>query len=152
MQMFPMSADLQLAVVASLLRRGKAFDILSTGLTLLSLAAGIAQLWINPASALLTVLVLWTVICGVIEKYYDFRVAFDAELFALAAADINRTAELDQAMSTLGLLPVDKTGRAWALRTQGALKLLRLQILFVALQLLSLLAALSIFPWLPSAQ
>jgi hypothetical protein len=146
-----MSADLQLAIVASLLRRGKAFDRLSTGLTLLGLVAGITQLWIIPTTALLPVLVLWIVICGVIEKYYDFRVAFDAELFTIAAADINRTAEFDQAMSTLGLLPVDKTGRSWDSRSRGALKLLRLQTLFVTLQLLALLAALSIFPWLPSA-
>lgn len=147
-----MPADMQLSVVAGLLRRGTAFDPLSTGLTVLALAAGIFQLWINSASPLLAAILVWVVICGVIEKYYSFRVAFDAELFTLVAADVDRTADLDQAMKKLGLLPVDKSGRPWDLRCQGALKLLRLQILFVALQLLSLLVALSIFPWLPSAQ
>lgn len=146
-----MPADLHLAIVASLLRRGKALGLLSTGLTLLALAGGMAQLWIDSASFWLAALMTWIAICGIAEKYYGFRVAFDAELFTLAAADIERTADLDQALTALGLLPVDKSGRPWDVRCRGALTLLRLQGLFVALQLLSLLVALSIFPWLPSA-
>jgi hypothetical protein len=80
------------------------------------------------------------------------RVAFDADLFHIMANDpqwpTDRTAALDDALSTLGLQPVDKAGRAWSVRSQGALLLLRQQLLFLAVQLLVLLSAVVIFPWL----
>ena len=147
-----MRDDMQLAIVASLLRRGKPLDQLSTGLTLLSLLGGLTQLWINLPSLTLTALMIWIVTCGVIEKYYSFRVAFDADLFAIVAAKPGRTADFDSVMIELKLLPVDKAARPWGTRCQGALELLRFQILFVVLQLLSLLIALSILPWLPFTQ
>jgi hypothetical protein len=147
-----MSNEMQLHIVASLLRRGKALDDLSTGLTLLCLSLGLVQLLITAHSALLLVLVVAGVVLGVIEKYYAFRVAFDADLFHTLASDPqwlnDRTAELDQALGSLGLQPVDKIARSWALRSQGALKLLRQQVLFLAVQLLVMLGAILIFPWL----
>jgi hypothetical protein len=148
-----MSLEMQLHVVASLLRRGRALDNLSTGVMLLGLALGLSQLWINTVSPLLLILVAAIVLIGLIEKYYAFRVAFDADLFQNIANDANqlndRTVDLDHALTTLGLLPVDKQTRSWAVRSQGALKLLRQQVLFLALELVLMLGAILIFPWLP---
>lgn len=148
-----MSLEMQLHVVASLLRRGRALDNLSTGVTLLGLALGLSQLWINTVSPLLLILVAAIVLIGLIEKYYAFRVAFDADLFQNIANDANqlndRTVDLDHALTALGLLPVDKQARSWAVRSQGALKMLRQQVLFLALELVLMLGAILIFPWLP---
>lgn len=148
-----MSLEMQLHVVASLLRRGRALDNLSTGVTLLGLALGLSQLWINTVSPLLLILVAAIVLIGLIEKYYAFRVAFDADLFQNIANDANqlndRTVDLDHALTALGLLPVDKQARSWAVRSQGALKLLRQQVLFLALELVLMLGAILISPWLP---
>lgn len=147
-----MSHEMQLHVVASLLRRGKALDNLSTGLTLLCLGFGLIQLLITDHTRLLLVLAAAGAVLGLIEKYYAFRVAFDADLFHILASDpqwpTDRTAALDDALGTLGLQPVDKKGRSWALRSRGALKLLRQQAVFLAIQLLVLLSAIVIFPWL----
>ncbi|MFS2156236.1 hypothetical protein ACCD10_02640 [Pseudomonas sp. Pseusp122] len=148
-----MSLEMQLHVVAGLLRRGRGLDNLSTGVMLLGLALGLTQLWIKPVNPLLLIMVTAIVVTGLIEKYYAFRVAFDADLFQNLADDANqlndRTVELDHALTTLGLLPVDKQSRSWAVRSQGALKLLRQQVLFLALELILMLAAILIFPWLP---
>lgn len=147
-----MSHEMQLHIVASLLRRGKALDNLSTGLTLLCLGFGLIQLLITVPNALLLIVVVIGVLLGVLEKYYALRVAFDGDLFHRLASDpqwlSDRTAALDVALGQLGLAPVDKAGRSWALRSQGALKLLRQQILFLAVQLLVVLSAIVIFPWL----
>lgn len=147
-----MSSEMQLHIVASLLRRGRTLDNLSTGLTLLSLAFGLAQLLITPVMPLLIVMSAAIALLGLIEKYYALRVAFDADLFQAVASDearLNeRTIALDQALVALKFQPVDKSGRPWALRSQGALKLLRQQLLFLAVQLLVMLSAILIFPWL----
>lgn len=147
-----MSHEMQLHIVASLLRRGKALDNLSTGLTLLCLGFGLIQLLITTTNALLLIVVVIGVLLGILEKYYALRVAFDGDLFHMVASDpqwlSDRTAALDDALGQLGLAPVDKTGRSWALRSQGALKLLRQQVLFLAVQLLVVLSAIVIFPWL----
>ena len=146
-----MNADLQLHIIASLLRRGRALDNLSTGLTLLSLALGLSQLWLTPSALLMSWAVL-LVVLGLVEKYYALRVAFDADLFQKLADDpanlTRNTRALDQALAAFNLQPADKAGRSWPLRSQGALKLLRQQVLFLALQIMLLLGALLIFPWL----
>ena len=147
-----MSHEMQLHIVASLLRRGKALDNLSTGLTLLCVGFGLVQLLITVPNALLMVVVVIGVLLGILEKYYAIRVGFDADLFHMVASDpqwlTDRTAAMDDALAQLGLVPVDKNARSWASRSQGALKLLRQQLLFLAVQLLVLLSAIVIFPWL----
>ena len=63
-----------------------------------------------------------------------------------------RTQELDQVLADLKLQPAEKGGCNWALRTQGALRQLRLQVRYIVLQLLWLLGIIFIFPWLSFAQ
>lgn len=119
-----MPADMELQVVASLLRRGRSLDQLSTGLTLLGVLFGLAQLLLASISTICLLLALWMIILGLLQKYWALRVAFDADLFTLLARDIERTADFDQAMQTLGLQSPKRAGRPWAERRRGALKLL----------------------------
>ncbi|CAM3361299.1 hypothetical protein BZK31_06290 [Pseudomonas floridensis] len=151
-----MSSEMQLHVVAALLRRGKSLDYLSTGLLLLSLLFGLVQLWINVANALTLMLIACMVLTGALAKSQAFRVAFDADLFQHMADRpsqlSDRTQELDQVLAELRLQPAQKAGRTWALRTQGALRQLRLQVRYIVLQLLWLLGVIFIFPWLSFAQ
>ncbi|MET1076747.1 MAG: hypothetical protein ABWY06_01865 [Pseudomonas sp.] len=129
-----------LRTLAALLRRGQELDRLSTALTLLALALGLALPWLTSPSLPLLALFLGLVLLGLAQKYWALRVAFDADLLQqLAAAPGSleqRTDDLDNALVALGLLPTTRTARPWAQRIQGALRLLRTQALLCALQLL----------------
>lgn len=142
-----MATEMQLFTVASLLRRGKALDRLSSTLTLLGLAIGLAPLLgitAQPLSALLVLL-------GLVEKYWALRVALDAELFQRLADDsehlAQRTLDLDQALTLLGLQQANKAARSWDERSRGALRLLRLQTLWLLAQLLLAVAIVLGLPW-----
>ena len=146
-----MPADMQLQVVASLLRRGRSLDQLSTGLTLLGVLFGLAQLLMVSITPICLLLSLWMIILGLLQKYWALRVAFDADLFALMAKDIERTGELDQSLQTLGLQPANRASRHWTERQRGALKLLRKQAYLLGAQVLLTLAVILASPWLPFA-
>ena len=83
-----MPADMELQVVASLLRRGRSLDQLSTGLTLLGVLFGLAQLLMASVAPICLLLSLWMIVLGLLQKYWALRVAFDADLFALAALSL----------------------------------------------------------------
>ncbi|MBT9300062.1 MULTISPECIES: hypothetical protein [Pseudomonas] len=144
-----MPADMQLQVVASLLRRGRSLDQLSTGLTLLGVLFGLAQLLMVSITPICLLLSLWMIILGLLQKYWALRVAFDADLFALMAKDIERTGELDQSLQSLGLQPANRTSRPWTERQRGALKLLRKQAYLLGAQVVLTLAVILASPWLP---
>ena len=144
-----MPADMQLQVVASLLRRGRSLDQLSTGLTLLGVLFGLAQLLMASIAPICLLLSLWMIILGLLQKYWALRVAFDADLFALMARDVERTGELDQTLQTLGLHPANRPSRPWAERQRGALKLLRKQAYLLGAQVILTLAVILASPWLP---
>ncbi|HLD69092.1 MAG TPA: hypothetical protein VJA19_24030 [Pseudomonas sp.] len=141
-------SELALRTLAALLHRGQALDRLSLGLTMLALTLGLALPWLAPVSLPLCALLLGLVLLGLAQQYWALRVAFDADLLTqLASAPGSleqRTLDLDRALVELGLLPSARAGRPWAQRTQGALRLLRIQALLCALQLLLALAGLSI--------
>jgi hypothetical protein len=88
------------------------------------------------------------ILLGVAQKYWALRVAFDAELFAAmakAGGELERnTQAMDRALVDLGLLPAARADRPWAERCRGALRLLRIQAVLCALQLLLALAGLSL--------
>ncbi|MGR3886571.1 hypothetical protein [Pseudomonas sp. 1152_12] len=146
-----MPADIELQVVASLLRRGRSLDQLSTGLTLLGVLFGLAQLLLASISPICLLLSLWMITLGLLQKYWALRVAFDADLFALLARDTERTPDLDQALQTLGLQSAKRVGRPWTERRRGALRLLRKQAWLLGAQVLLTLAAILASPWLPFA-
>ena len=91
-----MPVDMELQVVASLLRRGRSLDQLSTGLTLLGVLFGLAQLLMASVAPICLLLSLWMIILGLLQKYWALRVAFDADLFTLLARDTERTPDLDR--------------------------------------------------------
>lgn len=146
-----MASEMQLQLVACLLRRGRQLERLSDGLTLLALAIGLAPLLggnPNPASALLCGLL---VMLGLAQKYWAVRVALDGELFARLARQpeqlATHTQQLDQALAGLGLQPATAGGRDWDTRSRGALQLLRRQALWLGAQVLLALAAILAMPW-----
>ncbi|BAQ84071.1 hypothetical protein [Pseudomonas sp. St29] len=154
-----MSSEMQLYSVASLLRRGRALDQLSTGLTLLGALYGLGQYLLASVTLGGLILSLALVLLGLVEKYLALRVAFDADLFQRVAdspASLEHSTQaldqaLDQALGALGLQPVEKGGRPWDQRSRGALGLLRRQALLLAAQVLVLLSLILASPWLTFA-
>ncbi|BCQ65976.1 MULTISPECIES: hypothetical protein [Pseudomonas] len=150
-----MSTEMQLYSVASLLRRGRALDQLSTGLTLLGALYGLGQYLLTSVTLGGLLVSLALVLLGLVEKYLALRVAFDADLFQ-RVADAPTTLEhstqaLDQALSALGLQPAQRGGRPWDQRSRGALGLLRRQALLLATQVLVILSVILVSPWLTFA-
>ena len=147
-----MATEMQLFTLASLLRRGKELDRLSGAVTLLGLAIGLAPLLGTAAQPLIALFCALLVLLGLVEKYWALRVALDAELFQRLADDAEhlalRTADLDQALTQLGLRPANLAARSWDERSRGALRLLRLQALWLLAQLLLAVAILLGLPWL----
>ena len=147
-----MVTEMQLFTLASLLRRGKALDGLSSAVTLLGLAIGLAPLLGAPAQPLSALFCALLLLLGLVEKYWALRVALDAELFQHLADDAEhlalRTLDLDQALTRLGLQPANLVARSWDERSRGALRLLRLQALSLLAQLLLAVAIMLGLPWL----
>ena len=150
-----MASEMQLTLVAGLLRRGRGLDLLSNALTLLALAYGLAPLLGAPASAASAVVCGLLVMLGLAQKYWAIRVALDAELFARLAGDTARlamhTTDLDQALHSLDLQPTDAAPRDWLQRSHAALRLLRLQAAWLVAQLLLALVVILATPWLSLA-
>lgn len=150
-----MSADLPLHVLASLLRRGRALDQLSMGLTLLGVLLGLAPLLLSCFSLWCLAVSAWLVLSGLLQKYWALRVAFDADLFQLMAQDPSnlseRTEALDQALQDLGLQSRQSTNRPWTERSRGALGLLKRQALLLLVQISLPLLVILASPWLPFA-
>ncbi|MCS4263206.1 hypothetical protein EDF83_4259 [Pseudomonas protegens] len=150
-----MSTEMQLYSVASLLRRGRALDQLSTGLTLLGALYGLGQYLLTSVTLGGLLVSLALVLLGLMEKYLALRVAFDADLFQRVAdtptALEHSTQALDQALSALGLQPAQRGGRPWDQRSRGALGLLRRQALLLAAQVLVILSVILVSPWLTFA-
>ncbi len=145
-----MASEMHLRLIAVMLRRGKTLDRASSALSLLALVIGLGPLLGFMALSTGAAVCIALLVCGLIQKYYALRVALDAELLA-SLADApeqlqRRTAELDQALLWLGRKA--EPARSWEQRSQGALRLLRLQALWLGLQLLVALAAIVLMPWL----
>lgn len=149
-----MISDMELHTVASLLRRGHSLDQLSTGLTLLAALLGLAQFLVGSVNPWLLCFSVVIFMLGVMQKYWAQRVAFDADLFQRMADSTQSLAErtytLDQALTALGLQPVERSGRLWTERRHGALLLLRRQSLLLATQVVLTLGLILASPWLIS--
>lgn len=150
-----MATDMELHAVASLLRRGQALDLLSTGLALLGALLGLGQWLLGLSAPWVTALSGALLVLGVLQKYWALRVAFDAELFQRVADSplplAERSRELDQALNALGLQPESAGGRPWPQRSRGALNLLRRQAWLLAAQVLLTLGFILASPWLAIA-
>lgn len=146
-----MITEMQLLLVASVLKRGRSLDRFSTVISLLALAYGLAPLLGVPTRPGASLLCGLLVVIGMLQKFWALRVALDAELFiqltARHASLQEHTQDLDQALLTLGLQAPTHTYRDWHQRCQGALRLLRWQALCLLAQLLLALGSILVLPW-----
>lgn len=119
-----------------------------------------ASAWIGAFSLLLTAAALWqaraaqgwvlwlalaVLPLGAAACFWQFRLAFDARLFAAFADHTQTSEDLDAALSALGLRP-DAHGqpRSMAARCRGAVRLLRRLLAAVVLQMLLVLCMLMV--------
>jgi hypothetical protein len=127
---------------AALLDRGRTVDRLSRPMTAAALVVLPVYAWaFNQQSFVLLWCLLSTAAAGIVEGYFAMRVDFDAALFhrQASAPQPPDFAALDSALTELGLFPPGKVGRPTEDRVAGARRLLRLQVLAVAVQMLCLL-------------
>jgi hypothetical protein len=141
-----------LAAAAALLDQGRRIDKLSRLLTVTALAALVAIAVLGAPRLMVVALLGLSVLAGAVELYLAVRVGFDAALFRrlAEAADAGTVelADLDAALTSMGLLSAGKAGRPLAARVAGACSLLYQQagslVLQIALFLLgAVIAALS---------
>ncbi|QHF26841.1 hypothetical protein [Pseudomonas sp. R32] len=148
-----MSGETQLALVASLLKRGRQVERLADGISLLAVLFGLAALLIDaPAPWFSAVLCSLLLLAGLVQKFFALRVALDADLFAHLAARSDQltqhTQVLDQSLFSLGLKANPLDQRDWQARSLAAMGLLRKQLLCFAVQAVLALASILLLPLL----
>jgi hypothetical protein len=139
-----------LASAAALLDQGRSVDRLSRLLTaaaligLLVCAAAIGQSPLALATSAILV-----ALAGFAELYFAIRVGFDAALFnrLAGAPEPVDFGDLDQALTELGLLPAAKRGRPANARIAGARRLMRFQILALAVQVFAIAGGAVALTW-----
>lgn len=125
-------------VAAALLRQSRWPGAAATGVALLAIAGAALSLATGrPAAAVANLLSL---AAGVAAIWLTIRVSFDAELFAALASDMDLAA-FDRAMLELGLMPGDRAGRVLEPRIAGAMRLMKLQVLTLAIEVAMILVA-----------
>lgn len=140
-----MSTPLQLRTMAAVLRQAAPLDRLSLALFAVALLLGA---WYAGAGTLLAAaLCLLSVLAALSQRYWAARVGLDVALLeaVLAEADLEQAgSDLDAALHRLGLLRQLPPPRDWQARWRGMRGLLLRQVASLALQLLAVLAALSV--------
>lgn len=142
------TSPLTLPAMRAVLRQGAALDRFS----LLLLAAAIGLLGVAEAPPLMQLGYAISVLAGVVQRYWAFRVGLDADLLAASIAHLKRCGgteqeaahQLDAAMHAIGLVAKLPPARDWASRCAGMRRLLRWQLASVVVQLLLVAAALAL--------
>lgn len=134
-------------ITADLLDRGRSIDDLASAITFAAVLTGLMSTMIGvPGVAASGSSLGWTlaiIALGLIEKYLAIRVAFDAALLHRCATEQSPMSTFDDAMRALNLLAPSKIGRGWLERCRGARRLLELQAMLLAAQLLVLAIAIA---------
>ena len=128
-----------LLTAVALLEQAILIDRLSRSLTLMaSVVLVVAPMFVATNVLLYVGAAIAVAIAGLVEMYLAVRLNFDAALFRQVATttDPPDFAALDDALSTLGLLPPQKRGRDAAVRVAGAMRLMRLQAIALGAQVL----------------
>lgn len=118
------------AIAAAVLRRGAMLhtaSLLVLGIAVIVGAAARADVAFLIAAGVIVLL-------GALEFWLASRVALDADLFDAIAVRRADLAGFDRAMRGLGLMPPTKAGRPIDARIRGALRLLKLQVATLGLQ------------------
>lgn len=122
-------------VVAGFLKAGRVLDGLSSALLL-----GTLLLVRQPASPLFITLLSMALGLAVAAKYLAWRVALDAEFFALLHEHPARAGEFDAALAAFLERPTPLAGRSLASRCRGARRLVAGQAIVTAAQLAAVVA------------
>lgn len=127
--------------ISALLRSGVfTLGTWSMGLSLLAVAVGVA--WSAPSD--MAVGLWWVVLlCGLVERYFAFRLTLDERLFyQLGHGSIPSLQILDTSLTQLGLCKSTLSERPWCDRLRGTRGLLRQHIFLVLMQTATALASL----------
>ena len=97
-----------------------------------------------------SMLIALSLLLALLHHYLSIRVKLDSELLLMLYQQLHTkeldqdtlTQQLDSTLVHLGLMSKKKTNRTWALRFKGCLKLLKIQIGVLILQITSLFALL----------
>ena len=127
---------MSLRVLLGFLRAGRVLDHGSSVLLLGGLVAGLLK-----SGGTGELVMGWALALGALAKYLAWRVALDAEFFALLLEQPGHEAAFDQALATFLGRPAPAETRTLASRWQGARRLVRRQAAVVAMQGLLLVAA-----------
>lgn len=129
-----------LALSALLRASARTLGTWSLGLSLLAVLVGVA--W--PPSSL-AVAGLWALVllCGLVERYFAFRLTLDERLFhQLGHGQMSSLQALDTSLARLGLRQSVLPERPWSDRLRGTRHLLQRHLALVLLQTAAALAAL----------
>lgn len=119
-----------LPVLLGFLRAGRVLDAASSVLLLGTLGLGLA--WQPAPGGWLAVGVLGALGLGLLEKYLAWRVALDAEFFALLHAQPGLAVDFDQALAAFRGRDVAGPARDLPSRWRGGRRLVRRQALALA--------------------
>jgi len=141
-----MNIAMTLASMRTVLHQGAAWDRFS----LLLLTAGIVLLGVADAPAAIQLCEALSVVAGVMQRVWAFRVGLDADILEAVLQQIHTgnsgeqhaAQQLDQALHAIGLLPTLPASRDWMARWAGMRRLLLWQLCSLVMQLLALAAAL----------
>lgn len=131
-----------LVTFCSLLSISKPIDCFSQLLTVLALGIAIISSWWTD-TVLLTILCCAVFVSGLMAKYYALRLYLDKKLFDYLVNHLDQLpktlVELDEALIKLKLIKNTLTLRTLNERQYGTVKLLKKQIIALAIQLLLLI-------------
>lgn len=130
----------EIVTLCSLLSLSKQINIFSGLITISALIIGFTYLAINDSN-LISLICFFVFILGLISQYYALRTNFDTKLFEYLNQYINDSSmvlkELDHALIKLRLIKSDLTkSRTMYEREKGTLRLFKIQIVTVMIQLL----------------
>lgn len=124
------ASALTISVMTAFLRVGKSIDHASSVLLL----ASVLLYGVQRATPLMMLAAALALSLGLLEKYYAWRVALDAELFALLGCSPNQMAAFDEALAACLGRNANAPLRSLHSRWRGAKRLLRYQAAACVLQ------------------
>lgn len=131
-----------LFTIAFLLAKGKIIDRFSTVLTTIFLITSLLLVYTD-TNKLFSLISLAIFLIGVIEKYYAIRTQLDSELFSFLSKHPAQLSEnlqqLDNTLSSLGLLKKTHSAPPLITRQHGAMRLLKKQACYCLVQILAAL-------------
>lgn len=134
-------------VIAALLDQGRAIHSLALVLALAAIAVLLLAIVIASSGIAPAAMAGGALLFALAETYLALRVGFDAALFRAVATEMLDWSALDETLVTRGILPAGKAGRPVGARIDGALRLLRRQIVCLALEALLLAGGIVLLAW-----